>query len=164
MANKPGKDVVMVATVHRTQAGISRFRTSAGLRLLVMENRTELLLEYDASYVVSRTIFNCYYFCIADYRPVKIFVSSSATASPTWLVLASPPMSVVLMPLSIVRRTASSTNLASSGRFREYWRSIEVERIAAMGLTTPFPEMSGADPINQLVIHICLPFHYVYRE
>lgn len=46
----------------------------------------------------------------------------------------------------MVLLTAVSINLASSGRFNEYWSIIAVERIAATGLTMPLPEMSGADP------------------
>lgn len=72
--------------------------------------------------------------------------SSFATASPTSLVLALPPISPVRTPLSIVLRTASSTTFASAGRFKEYCKSMAMERIAATGLTMPFPEISGAEP------------------
>lgn len=75
------------------------------------------------------------------------FSSSLATASPTCCVLAVPPMSPVLTPLSIVILTASSIILASAGRFNEYWSIIAVESIAATGLTTPLPDMSGAEPV-----------------
>jgi len=78
----------------------------------------------------------------------SIFASSLATASPTSPVLAFPPISVVRIPPSIVFLTASSTAFASSGRFKEYWSSIAVERIAATGLTTPLPEISGAEPTS----------------
>lgn len=49
----------------------------------------------------------------------KNFLNSSVTASPTSLVVAFPPMSPVLTPLSIVLLTASSTAFASTGRFNE---------------------------------------------
>lgn len=49
----------------------------------------------------------------------KTFFNSSATAFPTSFVVAFPPMSPVLTPLSIVLLTASSTAFASTGRFNE---------------------------------------------
>lgn len=78
--------------------------------------------------------------------PESIFANSLAMASPTSLVVDLPRMSAVRMPLSIVRRTASSIAFASAGSAKEYWRSIAMERIAATGFTTPFPAMSGAEP------------------
>ena len=97
----------------------------------------------------------------------RVFLSSCATASPTSLVEALPPISLVRMPASIVRRTASSTAFASKGRHNEYCRSMAMERIAATGLTRPLPEISGAEPgcllaANAAYIACCL-LHTVYR-
>ncbi len=89
--------------------------------------------------------------------------SSSATASPTSLVLADPPMSPVLVPLSIVLRTASSTAFDSSGRFKECFRSIAMESIAATGLTMPLPEMSGAEPLEHQPLNGGLWGEQTYR-
>lgn len=79
-------------------------------------------------------------------HPAKIFSNSSATASPTSLVLALPPISPVRIPRSIMRRTASSTASASADRLREYWKSMAMDRMAATGFTMPRPDMSGAEP------------------
>jgi hypothetical protein len=74
--------------------------------------------------------------------------SFAAIASPTCLVDDFPPISGVRIPASMTILTASSTSLASEGRTREYRRSMAMERIAATGLTMPFPAISGADPTN----------------
>lgn len=83
---------------------------------------------------------------------LRTFKSSAATASPISDVEANlaapfPAMSFVRTPASIVLRTASSTAVASAERLREYFSIIATERIVPMGLTIPFPEMSGADPV-----------------
>lgn len=81
---------------------------------------------------------------------LRTFKSSAATASPISVVVANfsafPAISFVLTPASIVLRTASSTALASAGRLREYLSIIATERIVPIGLTFPWPEMSGAEP------------------
>lgn len=69
-------------------------------------------------------------------------------ASPTWEVVALPPISPVVVPASMTLHTAFSIALASAGLLREYCSSIAVERIAATGLTMPFPAMSGAEPVS----------------
>lgn len=76
----------------------------------------------------------------------KIFSSSATTASPTSLVLALPPRSLVTTPLSMAFLTACSTTSASLGRPREYLSIMAIERMVPTGLTMPFPEMSGAEP------------------
>lgn len=63
--------------------------------------------------------------------------SSAAIASPTSDVLAEPPMSLVLMPLSMVILTASSIFFASSGKQKEYFNIMLIERTVATGLTIP---------------------------
>ena len=80
------------------------------------------------------------------FSSFKTIFNSSTTASPTSLVLLEPPISAVLAPFSIARLTASSTTLASVGRLREYCNIMATERIVPMGLTLPWPEMSGAEP------------------
>lgn len=57
-------------------------------------------------------------------------------------------MSFVRTPASIVLRTASSTAFASTGRLREYLSIIATERIVPIGLTFPWPEISGAEPFS----------------
>ena len=57
-------------------------------------------------------------------------------------------MSRVLIPASIVFRTASSMALASFGKLNEYWSIMAVERIAATGLTFSWPAISGAEPVE----------------
>ena len=74
---------------------------------------------------------------LSDTSLRSSLTSASATASPTSLVEAVPPMSAVRMPSSIVCRTAASTALASRGRLSEYWSSIATDRIAATGFTMP---------------------------
>src|SRR4051794_33324306 len=81
-----------------------------------------------------------------NFYSLSTFSSSAATASPTSMVLELPPISFVLTPLSIVLRTASSTALASAGKFREYLSIIAIERIVPTGFTIPWPDISGADP------------------
>lgn len=51
---------------------------------------------------------------------LRTFLSSAATASPTSTVLDVPPISFVLIPASMTRRTASSTAFDSAGRRSEY--------------------------------------------
>ncbi len=78
--------------------------------------------------------------------PRKACVSSEATASPTSIVLDVPPISGVRIPLSIVIRTAESTATARSGMPSEYLSIMLTDKMAATGLTTPLPAMSGAEP------------------
>ena len=80
------------------------------------------------------------------FIPLRICFNSATTASPTSTVLALPPRSRVRIPLSMVRRTASSIAFDSAGRRREYCNIIATERIVPIGLTIPRPEMSGAEP------------------
>ena len=74
------------------------------------------------------------------------FSNSAATASPTSLVVALPPISPVRTPDSITLRTAASMALASAMRPKEYCIIMAMERMAATGFTMPFPAMSGAEP------------------
>lgn len=77
----------------------------------------------------------------------KIFRNSAATASPTSDVLADPPISFVRMPFSMTALTAPSIAFASAGRLSDSCNIIAADRMAATGFTTPFPEMSGAEPV-----------------
>jgi hypothetical protein len=47
----------------------------------------------------------------------------------------------------MVRRTASSTADAWGCLFKEYLKSMAIERMAATGFTIPLPEISGAEPV-----------------
>lgn len=75
-------------------------------------------------------------------------MSSATMASPISLVLALPWMSAVRTPASRTFLTAASTAVASSGRQSEYLSIMLMDRMAAIGLTTPLPEMSGAEPVR----------------
>jgi hypothetical protein len=55
-------------------------------------------------------------------------------------------MSFVVTPLSMAILVASSIFVAISGRHREYLNIILIDRTVAMGLTIPWPAMSGAEP------------------
>lgn len=81
------------------------------------------------------------------YFELKICANSAATASPTSFVVDVPPISPVRIPFSIPFLTAVSTAMANSGSQREYFNIMLTESSMATGLTMPFPEMSGAEPV-----------------
>lgn len=81
-------------------------------------------------------------------RPAR----TSTTLSPTWLVVFSPPRSLVRNPCppafssSNTILTASSTCLASFSRPNEYRSMSAIERMVPIGLAMFWPAMSGAEP------------------
>ncbi len=59
---------------------------------------------------------------------------------------SAPPRSRVLAPPSSAARTAANSRSARSGRSRDQRSAISNDRMAARGLATPLPAMSGAEP------------------
>jgi hypothetical protein len=76
----------------------------------------------------------------------------STTPSVNSSVVAFPPRSGVLTPLRTVARTPSSNRTAASAansppcRMPSRSSSIPADRMIAIGLASPVPAMSGADP------------------
>lgn len=87
-----------------------------------------------------RMSYRCYAF--------NNLTSSATIASPISLVPVSPPISLVLTPLSSTISTAFSIASASLGKRNEYRHIIATDRIVPMGLATPWPEISGAEPVH----------------
>jgi hypothetical protein len=130
-----------------------------------MKNRNRNLLKYMVAFLFTNLILNAatrtYYLFTPvmmplskQYSKTDHFVNNSSTfaaiASPTSLVDDEPPISRVRTPVSVTSRTASSISSASLGRASEYRSSSAMERMAATGLTMPFPAISGADPIEEI--------------